>query len=307
MANPLHALAAIPGMLQNEPLAKHVTFQVGGPAKFFLSSGDTALIAKALALANEAHVPVAPLGGGSNVLVADAGFPGLIIQFTSSRCDVVGNEVDADAGTTLSRIVRAAIGANLGGIEFAVGVPGSFGGALAGNAGTGGHGIAEFAKEVRVLTVAGEEKTYTRDQLDVSYRYSRFKYNTQELITGGVLVLTPENPTVIQERVREAVTRRGWQPKGAWCAGCIFKNPTGNHAGKLIQEAGLKGKKIGGAKVSEEHANFIMNTGTATAEDIVILISYVKQQVRDKLGVQLEEEVRYLGFETPSQANFATL
>ncbi len=292
-------LAQVPGIRRNEPLASHTTFQVGGPASYFLATNDVPTIQKAVQLAAKAGLPVAALGGGSNVLVADAGFAGLMVNLTSTRCDVhPDGTVHADAGTVLSRVVRSAISANLTGIEFAVGIPGSFGGGLAGNAGTGGHGIAEFATTVNYLDAVGELRTCSRAELDVSYRYTRFKYASTDIIVSGTLQLAGGTPTDIQAKVREAVDRRSWQPKGAWCAGCVFKNPSGTHAGKLIDQAGLKGKKIGGAMVSPEHANFVVNTGTATAEDIVVLISYVKQQVRDQLGVQLAEEVRYLGFDS---------
>ncbi|MDP2789924.1 MAG: UDP-N-acetylmuramate dehydrogenase [bacterium] len=292
-------LEHLPGIKLDEPLAAHTTFQVGGPASYFISSNDVPVIQKAVQLAAKAGLPVAALGGGSNVLVADAGFAGLIVQLTSTYCAVhPDGTVVADAGTVLSRVVRSAISANLTGIEFAVGIPGSFGGGLAGNAGTGGHGIAEYATQVTYLNAKGELRTCPRAELDVSYRYTRFKYANAEIILSGTLQLATGTPTAIQALVREAVERRSWQPKGAWCAGCVFKNPSGGHAGKIIEQAGLKGKKIGGAMVSTDHANFVMNTGTATAEDIVILISYVKQQVRDQLGVQLEEEVRYLGFDS---------
>lgn len=292
-------LEAIPGMQRDEPLAAHTTFQVGGPAAYFLASNDPAILQQAVRHAAAVSLPIAPLGGGSNVLVADAGFPGLILNLTSTRCEALPDgTVRADAGTVLSRVVRSAISTNLSGIEFAVGIPGSFGGALAGNAGTGGHGVAEFATEITYLDAKGSIRVCTRADLDVSYRYTRFKYSSSEIILSGTLKLTPSTPAGIQASVKEAVERRSWQPKGAWCAGCVFKNPVGNHAGKLIEQAGLKGKKIGGAMVSGEHANFVVNIGTATAEDIVILISYVKQQVRDQLGIQLEEEVRYLGFDT---------
>lgn len=293
----LEKLAALPGMLTAVPLAKYTTFAVGGPAAFFIKTNDMTLVQQAAQLARAADLPVIALGGGSNTLVADKGFSGLVVQLESQRCDV-GDDgtISADAGVTLSRVVRAAIGKGFGGLEFAIGIPGSFGGALAGNAGTGGHGITELAKHVTYLSPEGELKTAERAELDVSYRYTRFKYS-QDIILAGTLQVEPNAAVDIQARVKEALNRRSWQPKGAWCAGCVFKNPVGNHAGKLIQDAGLKGKKIGGAMVSADHANFIVNTGTATAEDIIILISYVKQQVRDTFGVQLEEEIRYLGFD----------
>ncbi len=293
---PLTELENIAGLLRNEPLAKYTTFNVGGPAKYFLTTNDATLIQRAVQLAVGAGLPFAALGGGSNTLVSDQGFPGLIIQLASQRCEVsVDGEIDADAGVTLSRVIRAAIGKGFGGLEFAVGIPGSFGGALAGNAGTGGVGVAELATVVTYLNAQGKLQESTRQELDVSYRYTRFKYS-QDIILSGKLQLTAVPPNEIQARMKTALERRSWQPKGAWCAGCVFKNPVGNHAGKLIETAGLKGKKIGGAMVSTDHANFVVNTGTATAEDIIILISYIKQQVRDQFGVQLEEEVRYLGF-----------
>lgn len=291
-------LEKLPGVQKDVLLSQHTTFQVGGPAMYFVSSNDAQVIQRAVKLARSLALPVAALGGGSNVLAADAGFPGLVVNLTSTYCDVLENGIIvADAGTALSRVVRSAISKNLTGLEFAVGIPGSFGGAVVGNAGTGGHGISEFITEVVYVNEHGDEQTCDRASLDVSYRYTRFKYSNTDIVLRASLQLQVGTPTEIQRLVREAVERRSWQPKGAWCAGCVFKNPTGNHAGKLIQEAGLKGKKIGGAMVSPEHANFVVNTGNATAEDIVILISYVKQQVRDQLGVQLEEEVRYLGFD----------
>ncbi len=299
----LEKLAAVPGVLLDEPLSKYTTFTVGGPAAFLLKTNDTSVIQTAAKLAREAGLPVAALGGGSNTLVADQGFHGLIILLDSQRCEVhEDGSIDADAGVTLSRVIRAAIGKGYGGLEFAVGIPGSFGGALAGNAGTGGHGVTELATEILYLNPSGELRRSARKDIDVSYRYTRFKYS-QDIILAGKLQLQPAAPSEIQARMKEALNRRGWQPKGAWCAGCVFKNPVGNHAGKLIQDAGLKGKKIGGAMVSVDHANFIVNTGTATAEDIIILISFIKQQVRDQFGVQLEEEIRYLGFESANPTN----
>jgi UDP-N-acetylmuramate dehydrogenase len=297
MANYLEQFEGLSGLKFNEALKPFTTFNVGGPAKYFLETNDIPLIQQAIKLATSAGIPWAPLGGGSNVIIPDSGYPGLIIKLSSIKCEVNGNLITADAGTSLSRVVRAAIGSNLTGIEFAIGIPGTFGGALAGNAGTSGKGVAALAKEVRYISSNGDLHIAKTEELDVSYRYTRFKYSSNEIIVGGTLYLNTSEPQPIQALVKEALAKRGWQPKGAWCAGCIFKNPTNNFAGKLIQEAGLKGKKIGGAKVSEDHANFIVNTGTATAEDIIILISLIKQQIRDKFGIQLEEEVRYLGFE----------
>lgn len=297
MANILEQFEGLSGLKLNESLKPFTTFNVGGPARYFLETNDIPLIQQAIKLATAAGVLWAPLGGGSNVIIPDSGYPGLIIKLSSVKCEVNGNLITADAGTSLARVVRAAIGRNLTGLEFAVGIPGTFGGALAGNAGTNGKGVAALAREIQYISSDGELHIATPESLDASYRYTRFKYSTTEIIVGGTLYLNTSEPKQIQALTKEALEKRGWQPKGAWCAGCIFKNPANNFAGKLIQEAGLKGKKIGGAKVSEDHGNFIVNTGTATAEDIIILISLIKQKIRDKFGIQLEEEVRYLGFE----------
>jgi len=298
--SPLEKLAQLPGMRTEEPLAKHTTFTVGGPAKFFLPTNDVVLVQQAVRLARAAKLPVVALGGGSNTLVSDQQFPGLILHLVSTRCQVNDDgTVDADAGIPLSRVVQATMKKGFGGLEFAVGIPGSFGGALVGNAGTGGHGVAELATQVTFLDAQGEIQTCPRNEMAVAYRHTRFKYSLTDIILSGTLQLAPAAPADIQARVKAALQRRSWQPKGAWCAGCVFKNPTGNHAGKLIEQAGLKGKRIGGAIVSPDHANFVVNTGKATAEEIVMLISYVKQQVRDQFGIQLQEEIRYLGFDTP--------
>jgi len=297
MANILEQFEGLPGLKLNETLKPFTTFNVGGPAKYFLETNDISLIQQSIKFATAADIPWAPLGGGSNVIISDSGYQGLIIKLSSVKCEVNSNLITADAGTNLARVVRSAIGKNLTGLEFAVGIPGTFGGALAGNAGTSGKGIAELAREIQYISSDGELHIATPESLDVSYRYTRFKYSTTEIIIGGTLYLNTSEPQQIQSLVKEALHKRSWQPKGVWCAGCIFKNPANNFAGKLIQEVGLKGKKIGGAKVSENHGNFIVNTGSATAEDIIILISLIKQQVRDKFGIQLEEEVRYLGFE----------
>jgi len=290
-------LDALPEIRKDEILTKYTTFQVGGPAAYFLETNNSDLIEKAVKIAIKNQIPYSALGGGSNILVSDKGFNGLIIKLNSTACEFVEPDVlEADAGTSLAKVIRTSLSHNLTGLEFAVGIPGSFGGAIAGNAGTSGHGIAEYVEKLKYLDKNGVLRICEKKQLDVSYRYTRFKYTPTEIIISASLKLKIGNPTESQTLIKAALEKRSWQPKGAWCAGCIFKNPVNNVAGKLIDEAGLKGKKIGGAKISEEHGNFLLNTGHATAEDIVILISFVKQQIRDQFGIQLEEEVRYLGF-----------
>ncbi|RJO59301.1 UDP-N-acetylmuramate dehydrogenase [Candidatus Parcubacteria bacterium] len=295
--NFLGEIKKIPGLRENVPLSNYTTFKVGGPAKFFLEGNDPVIIQKAVKLALMAKLPFSALGGGSNVLVSDKGFPGLIIKLKSEKCVLKSaDKIQADAGTSLAKVIQFAFNKKLFGLEFAVGIPGSFGGAVAGNAGTSGHGIAEFVENLIYLDKQGNLRTCEKPQLDVSYRYTRFKYTPDEIIISAVLKLPKLSAEESKAAVKDALAKRSWQPKGAWCAGCVFKNPANNHAGRLIDQAGLKGKKIGGAEISQAHGNFIVNSGTATAEDIVILISYIKQQIRDKFGVQLEEEVRYLGF-----------
>lgn len=292
---PTH-IDTITGLRQAVPLAPYTTFKVGGPARYFLEATSREQIADTVRAARADKLPVTVLGGGSNVLISDAGIDGVVIVIKTTGVQIDGTHVVAEAGTLLQRCIQDTIKAGLAGLEHLVGIPGSIGGAIAGNAGTAQRWIAENISSVWIVDEHSNIVQLPKAVCNFSYRNSRFKNSQNEFILAGEFDLTPDDVGNIRKRSAEFIAKRKKQPAGDACAGCIFKNTDSLPAGKIIDELGLKGKRIGGAYVSEDHGNFIVNDGTATAEDIIILISYIKQQVRDTRGIQLHEEVRMLGF-----------
>ncbi|MFA6909252.1 MAG: UDP-N-acetylmuramate dehydrogenase [Patescibacteria group bacterium] len=284
------------GLERDVSLAPFTTFKVGGPAKYFFAAKTRDDIVHAVSEATKAGVPFFILGGGSNVLVSDKGFDGLVIRLQNTAVEIEGTHVTADAGGSLQLCIQKTIKAGLMGLEYLTGIPGSVGGAVAGNAGTSQRWIAERITQVHIVNGAGVVTVVPKNQCDFSYRYSRFKYSTTEIVLAAEFELEKGDRKTSAAEAKKIIDRRAHQPAGKACAGCAFKNPPEGSAGKIIDEAGLKGKRIGGAFISQEHGNFIVNDGTATSEDIVILISYVKQQIRDKYGIQLHEEIKYVGF-----------
>lgn len=292
---PTH-IETITGISKTVPLAPYTTFRVGGPARYLIEATSREQIANTVRAARADKLPITILGGGSNVLISDAGIDGVVIVIKTTGVQIDGTHVVAEAGTLLQRCIQDTIKAGLAGLEHLVGIPGSIGGAIAGNAGTAQRWIAENITSVWIVDERSEIIQLPKEACNFSYRNSRFKNSQTEFILAGEFDLTPDDVVSIRKRSAEFIAKRKKQPAGDACAGCIFKNTDTIPAGKLIDELGLKGKRIGGAYVSEDHGNFIVNDGTATAEDIVILISYIKQQVRDARGIQLHEEVRMLGF-----------
>lgn len=283
-------------ILVNEPMARHTTFRVGGPADvLFLpeSGGD---VARALAAAKALGVEAYVIGNGSNLIVRDGGVRGLVIGLGEGMSAVSreGNVVAAQAGATLARVSAFAQGEGLSGLEFASGIPGTLGGGCAMNAGAYGGQLSDCLIDATVL-VNGEEQTWTAQDMAMGYRTSR------PLREGGVVLsarfrLTPDDPQAILARMKELnARRRDKQPLNYPSAGSTFKRPEGHFAGALIEGAGLKGHRVGGAQVSEKHAGFIVNTGGATAADVLALIRVVQDAVRAKDGVALETEVRIIG------------
>ena len=283
-------------ILVNEPMSRHTTFRVGGPADvLFLpeSGGD---VARALAAAKALGVEAYVIGNGSNLIVRDGGVRGLVIGLGEGMSAVSreGNVVAAQAGATLARVSAFAQGEGLSGLEFASGIPGTLGGGCAMNAGAYGGQLSDCLIDATVL-VNGEEQTWTAQDMAMGYRTSR------PLREGGVVLsarfrLTPDDPQAILARMKELnARRRDKQPLNYPSAGSTFKRPEGHFAGALIEGAGLKGRRVGGAQVSEKHAGFIVNTGGATAADILALIRVVQDAVRAKDGVALETEVRIIG------------
>ena len=292
----LLAFAREDQILLNEPMSRHTTFRVGGPADvmFLPESGEQ--VAAALSAAKIAGAAAYVVGNGSNLLVRDGGIRGLVIALGEGMSAVSrdGNVVTAQAGASLARVAAFAQAEGLAGLEFASGIPGTLGGGCAMNAGAYGGQLSDCLADAEVL-LGGERRTLTTAEMEMGYR------TTRPLREGGVVLsarfaLTPDDPEAIAARMRELnARRRDKQPLNYPSAGSTFKRPEGHFAGALIEGAGLKGRRVGGAQVSEKHAGFIVNVGGATAADILGLIRVVQDAVRDQYGVALETEVRIIG------------
>ena len=278
----------------NEPLAKYTTFKIGGPADFFVEVEEEEKLPKLIKLLKELKLPYFILGGGSNLLVADEGFRGVAIKISNIKYKISNRRIVVGAGVSLGRLVELASKNSLAGLEFAAGIPGTVGGAVRGNAGAWGQAIGDRVKRVKILTPRGEIKWIKASDCHFSYRQSRFK-KTKEIILEVELELEKGNKKEIQEKISQNLAKRATQPKEP-SAGCIFVNPKPFAAGELIDKCGLKGKRIGDAQISPKHANFIVNLGKARAAEVIKLIKLIKEKVKEKFGVELEEEISLLGF-----------
>ena len=293
------AVAGKDAVFENEEMSARTSFRIGGPAALFVTPDSADKAVELIRIAREAEIPYYVMGNGSNLLVSDAGFDGAVIQLAkrmSGFC-IEGLEIRVQCGALLSRIAAAARDAGLDGFSFASGIPGTFGGACMMNAGAYGGEMKDVLRSVTVLDRCGEVKTVFPEEMGLSYRTSAFE-KRGDIVLSGTIGLKKGDPARIGKRMDElALLRKEKQPLTQPSAGSTFKRPKGYFAGKLISDAGLKGYRIGGAQVSEKHAGFVINTGGATAEDVRKLISYIQQTVREKYGVELETEVKFLGFE----------
>lgn len=273
----------------NEPMSKHTTFGIGGPAEVFYIAGTTEALIKAVKFARKLEIPYFVFSGGSNILVSDRGIKGLTIKNKNQELRIKETKILANSGLLLSKLQHIALKNSLSGIECLAGVPGTVGGAIAGNAGTKQGSISQVVEKVKAL--GKDNKIYDFDNKDCrfDYRSSRFK-NTGEIVLNAVLSLKKEKKEKIKEKLKEILKSREGQPK-AKTAGSIFKNPSTANAGYLIENAGFKGKMTGRAKVSEKHANWIVNTGNASCKDVLKLIAQIKEKVWREFKVKLEEEV----------------
>ena len=297
MTQAVHSISQISGIQEQVPLAPLTTFRIGGPARYFLETDDTEKITMALQAANRQGLPVFVLGGGSNIVVSDQGFAGIVIRIADKTNSVSGVTITAGSGALLQSVASAAVEHSLTGMEFCAGIPGTVGGAITGNAGTASDWIGSRIQTVQAISSQAVIREYSQADCCFGYRNSIFKQHNNTVITAASFALQKGDATTIRKKQRTAIARRSQQPKNVLSAGSVFRNPETMPAWKLIDDAGLRGKKIGGAMVSEEHTNYIINTGEATAEDVVTLISYIKQQVRDTFNIQLMEEVEYIGFD----------
>lgn len=291
-------LEALPEMkiLSDEPMSRHTTFKIGGVADFFATPSLTQLPV-VLEIAKEFNIPVTVIGNGSNLLVGDKGIRGLVVEIGRAveSIEIENNTMTVGAGTMLSKAANAAADAGLSGMEFASGIPGSVGGAVVMNAGAYGGEIKDIIISADVVTASGDIKTLTRDELDLSYRHSCIPENGY-IVVKAVFELSPRRSEEIRTAMAELRDKRiEKQPLEYPSAGSTFKRPEGYFAGKLIQDAGLRGYTVGGACVSEKHCGFVVNKGGATAADVLQLIEDVKSKVFKLSGVELEPEVKMIG------------
>lgn len=305
---------------ENVSLAPFTTFKVGGPAKYFFIAKTKEDLIEAIKAAKKENLRFFVLGGGSNLLVANEGYDGLVIKFEISDIKCKDNEIYTEAGAEFKEVVRCSLDNSLTGLEWAAGIPGTIGGAIYGNAGAFGAFTENIIKNVEALDISElETQNFSREACEFSWKGSVFKDRKNLIILSAILVLKKGDKKDIESKIKEGITyRKNHHPLDYPSAGCIFKNvkmQISNKellkefpqleefnkkgyipAGFLIEKSGLIGKKIGGAQISEKHANFIINIGNAKASDIANLIKLVKHEVKDRFEVNLEEEVRYLGF-----------
>ena|ERR1039458_4403326 len=278
-------------------IAPHTTYHIGGNAAVYTEPQSAGDLGELLRCLTHAGVPYLTLGGGSNVLFADEGFQGVVIRLGRGfqGIHIEGERVRVKAATPLVRVLGKAREAGLGGIEFFAGIPGTLGGAVVGNAGAKKAWIGPTVEELTILTPRGEVKRLKKADYAYGYRQSNLKLSGNVLVEA-VLKLKKEPKDAIERKVKEYFkVRRGKQPRVEKNAGSVFKNPEGNFAGRLTESAGLKGFKVGGAGVSEIHANFIVNDGSATAHDVVAVMREIQKRVWDRYQIRMEPEILPLG------------
>lgn len=304
---------------ENEPMAKHTNFRIGGPAKWFVEVRTIEEIKHAIKIAQDEGVKYFIFGGGSNMLVNDEGFDGIVIKIGMRSYEIQGTTVRAEAGVLSSALARATANRGLGGFEWAISLPGTIGGAVRGNAGCHGGETRDNLVKAEILR-DGEIVELTNDELSFGYRESAVKHS-DDIVLAATFELTEGDAVELKAQLdQNLMQRKRSQPFDGGSAGCIFKNydikddeelqrleqkldiPTEMSKGRrlsagwLIDNLDLKGKQIGGAKISEVHGNFLVNTGEATADHVAQLIAFVKTRARDEYGILLEEEVKYVGF-----------
>lgn len=301
-------------------LAPYTTFKIGGPARYFTEVSDATGVTEAFEWAEKNEVPTFVLAGGSNVLFSDQGYHGLVIHIIGEHTRLSEQTLAASAASTLSAVIFKSLEEGLGGMEYMYGIPGSLGGAVRGNAGAFGTEMADVVTKVKAVNQAtGFVREFLNAECEFGYRQSFFKKHLEWVILEVTCTLKPGgNPAELIRIAKETMAKReAKHPQDAKCAGSFFMNPVVTNeklltefeeengspskngklpAGWLITHVGLRGKKIGGAQMSKRHPNYLVNTGNATADDVVMLASAVKTRVRNELGIQLREEIQFVGF-----------
>ena len=283
--------------LQQEPLSNHTTFRIGGPALHYLIPETMEEVSEALDFARSNHYPFYVIGKGSNMLFSDEGYPGVIIEIGKGLEEIQIDDdgvVTAQAGITLSAMASRLAKERLSGFAFASGIPGTLGGGITMNAGAYGGEIKDCIQSARVLTAEGATQELSRDELELGYRTSIIQKESY-IVLDAVFQFERGDKEAIQKEMRDLnQRRREKQPLEFPSAGSTFKRPQGYFAGKLIEDAGLRGYRVGGAQVSEKHCGFVINCGQATADDVKQVIHDVQQKVNEQFGVVLEPEVRII-------------
>ena len=283
--------------LKDEAMTRHTSYGIGGPAKAYIIPKDEDDLSNILQFANKYHISTHFVGSGSNLLVSDKGIDGLVITLGKAlkHFKIKGTTVFAESGVMLGKMVKECISCHLSGVESLIGVPGTLGGALVMNAGAFGGEISNYLKRVKVMTMGGEEKYYKPGDIKFSYRHSTFPVN-EIVISAEFELVQSDAETIAKKRSVASGGRKASQPLKFRSAGSVFKNPSEGAAGYYIDQAGLKGTKVGNAEISTHHANFFVNHGNAKASDIVELIRIAKKTVNEQFGIMLELEVKTLGF-----------
>lgn len=289
--------AQIGTILVEEPMSNHTTWKIGGPADLFIEPTDKYKLAHSLRVIKKYQVPWLVVGKGSNLLIRDQGIRGVVIKLSEgfSYISFQGHEVTVGAGYSFIRLAVMAGKEGLTGLEFAGGIPGTVGGAIYMNAGAHGSDVSRILKDAEVLLENGDLVRYKPEELEFAYRTSLFQ-TRKAIVTEATFQLAHgDRKEIAKQMATHKDRRRLTQPLTMPCAGSVFRNPPGDHAGRLIESAGLKGLKVGGAQVSEKHANFIVNCGNATAQDVLTLIEQVKQTIQERFHVTLVPEVLVQG------------
>ena len=286
-------------MTFDEPLAKHTSFGIGGPADCMVFPKTREELSKLLKYAYQKKISAIFIGSGSNILVWDKGFDGIVISLKKSFKNLTikqNSQIIVEAGVMLGTMVKQAMAAEIGGLESLIGVPGTVGGALIMNAGAFGSEISKYFEEAKTMTIEGDTKSYKKGEIEFSYRHSTFPKN--EILLEATFQCKRGKPAeILKDRKVASDGRKSNQPLKFRSAGSIFKNPSDSlAAGYLIDKTGLKGTERGGAAISEKHANFIVNMGDATAADVLYLIKLAKKYVAKKFHINLELEVKLIGF-----------
>lgn len=281
----------------DEPLANHTTWRIGGPCDLLIQPKDKESLILAVQTIHRSNIPWRVIGRGSNLLVRDGGIRGAVFKVAEglSHCEFRGEEVRVGAGYSTIRLTVEAGKMGLTGLEFAGGIPGSIGGAVYMNAGAHGSDLSRILKEAEVLFEDGEVRVLTNEEMQFSYRTSLLQSRKGIVLEALLQLKTGDRKEIAAALARFKDRRRQSQPLQQPCAGSVFRNPPGDHAGRLIEASGLKGFSIGGAQVSEIHANFIVNRGGATAADVLTLMEHIQSTVKEKFGVEMHPEVLVVG------------